>query len=143
MDRIGWLKERLIHLYDRNPYVGLLRMRVEDIRAGEATLSMAVEQARHGNLYGMAHGGAVASLADTAMGVACATVGKRVFTLEMNLNYIAGAGGGEVITAAAKVLHDGERTMVVEAELRSGDGRLLSKARGTFFVIGMFEFDEE
>ena len=38
-----------------------------------------------------------------------------------------------------KVIHQGRNTMVVEAEICDGNGSLLAKARGTFFVVGKFE----
>ncbi len=137
--RLARLKQQLLKLYDSNPYVGVLRMKLEDIQIGAATLSMPVIQEIHGNLYGMAHGGASASLADTAMGVVCVTLGKRVVTLEMNINYLYSATPGDTITAFAKAIHDGQHTLVVEAELKDAAGRLLAKARGTFFVIGSFD----
>lgn len=133
------IKEHLSHLYDINPFVSLLKMRIEDVREGEATLSMPVIYEIHTNLYRNAHGGALASLADTAMGVSCATLGNRVVTLDMNINYIRGAGEQPAIYCTGKVIHNGKSTMVVEAELTDGAGSLLGKARGTFFVIGKFD----
>lgn len=141
-ERLAWLHERLLKLYDVNPFVGLLGLKVAGIGEGEATLTMPVTHEVHGNLYGVAHGGALASLADTVMGVSCATLSKRVVTLEMNMNFISSAPAGETVTANAKVIHDGKQTMVVEAELR-GSERLVAKARGTFFVIGVFDFEQD
>lgn len=140
-DNVGILKEKLHNLYKRNPFVGLLGIKVEEVKAGEATLSMPIIQEIHGNLFGMAHGGATASLADTAMGLACVSLGKRVVTLDMNINYIYGAAAGETMTAVAKVLHNGQHTVVVEAEHRDAAGKLLAIARGTFYVIGQFDFE--
>ncbi len=140
-DRIAILKERLGNLYDRNPFVGILQLKVEDIKEGEAIVSMPVIQKVHGNIFGVAHGGAIASLADTAMGIVCATLGKKTVTLDMNINYLHSATHGETITATAKAIHNGRHTIVIEAEHHNGDGRLLAKARGTFFVTGYYDPD--
>jgi acyl-CoA thioesterase len=140
-DNIGILKEKLHNLYKHNPFVGILGIKVEDVKEGEATLSMPIIQEVHGNLFGMAHGGVTASLADTAMGLACVTLGKRVVTLDMNINYIYGAAAGETMTTVAKVLHNGQHTVVVEAENRNNAGKLLAIARGTFYVVGRFDFE--
>ncbi len=140
-DKIARLKEKLHNLYKRNPFVGLLQMKVEDVKEGEAKLSMPIIQSIHGNLYGMAHGGATASLADTAMGLVCVSLGKKVVTLDLNINYIYGAADGETMIAVAKVLHNGQHTVVVEAEHHDTAGRLLAKARGTFFVVGNLDLD--
>lgn len=142
-ERLLWLEDRLKHLYDKNPHVSLMRMRLTELEVGAAVLLMPVVREVHGNLYGVVHGGALASLADTAMGVACASTGKRVVTLDLNINYIASAGDGEKVKATAKVIHDGKSTMVVECEMTDTTGRMLAKARGTFFVIGQFEFTED
>ena len=81
------LDQRLRSLYDRNPFVALLGIVIEKIGDGHAVLKMPLSP-QNTNLYKGAHGGAVGSLADTVMGVACATAGKRVVTLEMNMNFL-------------------------------------------------------
>ena len=142
MDDLGWLRKRLTKLYKRNPHVKLLQIRVADISKGTAFLEMAAEYEKHGNLHGVVHGGAVASLADTAMGVACSTLGNKVVTVDMNINFIKNAGLG-IIRAVGKVLHSGRHTMVAEAEIFDTGNVLLAKARGTFFVVGQFEQGDE
>lgn len=140
-DRIAILKQRLVNLDHRNPFVALLRLKVEDIAEGEAIVSMPVIQEIHGNIFGVAHGGAIASLADTAMGIVCATLGKKTVTIDMNINYLHGATHGETIIATAKAIHNGQHTIVIEAEHRNDAGKLLAKARGTFFVTGYYDHD--
>lgn len=135
------LKTRLTSTYDHNPFVNLLKMEIGEIGEGQAEILMPVLHELHTNLYGVAHGGALASLADTAMGVACATTGKRVVTLELNMNYLHGPTAQPTIRAIAKVIHNGARTMVVECEVLDQKNALLAKARATFFVIGQFKGD--
>jgi acyl-CoA thioesterase len=136
------LKEHLSKIYDQNPYVRLLQMSIIEFEEGRATLSMPVIGDQHTNLFHVAHGGALASLADTAMGVACATTGKKVLTLEMNLNFIQAAEPQAAIRAIGSVVHNGSRTMVAETDILDGMGNLLVKARGTFFVVGKFLEEE-
>lgn len=133
------LKDYINKTYEINALVNLLDMKIEEIGIGKAVLSMKISPAKHTNLYKMVHGGALASLADTVMGVVCATVGKRVITLDMNINYIKNIGPGETTFAVGKILHNGNKTMVVDAELFNETDNLLVKARGTFFVTGRFE----
>lgn len=132
------LKAHLYEIYAHNPFVNLLQMKIAELGKGTATLSMPVLADKHTNLYSMAHGGALASLADTAMGMACATTGKKIVTLDMNLNYIRNAECQEAITAVATLVHNGSRTMVAEADIFDGMDHLLVKARATFFVTGTF-----
>lgn len=132
-------KELLFDIYDRNPYVRFLEMKIAVLREGYAELTMPVDSEKHTNLYNLAHGGALASLADTAMGVACATTGNKVVTLDMNMNFIKGAKPQKGIKGTGKVVHSGKSTMVAEVDVTDEAGDLVLKARGTFFVIGKFE----
>ena len=136
---VEWLQQHLMEIYDRNPYVKLLEMQIVSIAEGHVQLNMPVKADKHANLYGAAHGGALASLADTVMGVACASCGKRVVTIEMNINYIKGVAAGTTVLADAKVIHNGRQTIVVEADICDSQGKLAAKSRGTFCVIGRFE----
>ena len=130
------LSEAIRTFYDKNPFVQHLDMQIDYISDGKTRLVMMVDEAKHNNFYGVAHGGALASLADTAMGSACLSVGKKVVTIEMNFNCIKPAPAGKNIVAEASILHNGSKTIIAEAEIRGEDGTLLVKARGSFFVIG-------
>jgi len=133
-------KAQLQSIYDRNPFVKLLQMEVIELHKGETVLSMPVHD-EITNLWQTAHGGALAALVDTAMGVSCSSFGKLVTTLEMNINFIRGARCGETIKAFANVVHNGKSTLVAESEVKDSEGNLLAKARGTFFVVGQPKLD--
>ncbi|SHN23608.1 acyl-CoA thioesterase [Pseudomonas asturiensis] len=82
------------------------------------------------------HGGAIFSLVDISMGLACSSFhgfDQRSVTIECKINYVRGVSEGEVL-CTAKVLHAGRRTLVVEAQVVQGD-KLVAKAQGTFAVI--------
>lgn len=82
------------------------------------------------------HGGAIFSLVDIAMGLACSTTHgfeNRSVTLECKINYLRAVSEGEVV-CIARVLHGGRRTLVVEAEVLQGD-KLMAKAQGTFVAL--------
>ncbi|HWR44178.1 PaaI family thioesterase [Sporomusa sp.] len=137
-EQLSLLKDHVTTLYSHNPFVTLLQMEIVELEAGMAKLSMPVIDGKHTNFYNMAHGGALASLADTAMGMACVTTGKKVVTLDMNLNYIRSAECQEAIIAVGTLIHNGSQTMVAEADIFDGTHNLIVKARGTFFVTGTF-----
>ena len=75
------MQQYLRKIYSQNSFVNLLEMKLIHVEPGNAELTMPVNPTKHTNLYNVAHGGALASLADTAMGVACASLGRRVVTL--------------------------------------------------------------
>ena len=133
------LKKYFNEVYHSNPFVNLLEIKLSHIEPGFAELQMPVHQSKHTNLYHVAHGGAMASVADTAMGVACASLGRRVVTLELNMNFIKSAGSGTQVRAMGRVIHNGRHTLVVECDVLDADEVVLLKARGTFFVVGQFD----
>ncbi|MFN0119574.1 MAG: PaaI family thioesterase [Blastocatellia bacterium] len=86
---------------------------------------------------GRIHGGAIFALADHASGWAAATMltpGDRCATLEMKINYIGGVKDEDCI-AEARVVHSGRTSIVVEAEVRTGAGKLVAKTLATFMVL--------
>lgn len=131
------LENHLRSLYAENPFVNLLQMEITEMSEGNITLNMPIVN-KHANLYKATHGGAIASLADTAMGLACATTGKKVVTLDMNLNYIRNVPIGDSLTAVANLIHNGGRTMVSETNIYNNENKLVVAARATFFVTGTF-----
>ena len=135
------LKQYFQDTYRDNSYVKLLEMRLVHVEPGTATISMPVNPERHTNLYHVAHGGALASLADTVMGVACGSVGRRVVTLELNMNFIKAAEATTSVTGIGRVIHNGRNTLVAEGEILSADEIVLLKARGTFYVVGQFDLE--
>lgn len=128
--------------YRNNAFVNLLDMKLAHIEPGRAELTMPVDPVKHTNLYNMAHGGALASVADTAMGVACASLGRRVVTLDLNMNFLKASAGGTEVRAVGRVIHNGRQTLVVECDVFGADSAVLVKARGTFFVVGQFDIVE-
>ncbi|WP_282348665.1 PaaI family thioesterase [Pseudomonas sp. PS01301] len=104
-----------------------------DAGVAEVALPMAEHLRNRGQVM---HGGAIFSLVDIAMGLACSTAhgfDNQSVTLECKINYLRAVSEGEVI-CKAQVLHAGRRTMVVEAEVLQGE-KLMAKAQGTFVVL--------
>ena len=72
---------------------------------------------RHLNPHGSVHGGALAALADAAMGTAVATLTEgRPVTIEMNVTYLEPGRPG-VLVARANTRKPGRRITIVEAEI--------------------------
>lgn len=90
----------------------------------------------HTNVYGIAHGGVIMSLCDMAMGAACLSVGKKVVTLDFNINILKSIDMKDVAIVKGTIIHNGKSTIVAECEVFNKDNKLCAKSRGTFFVIG-------
>lgn len=137
----GWLRELLLGIHDRNYFAKYLGMEIVEIGRGRGAVSMLVT-AKHINIREVVHGGALVSLADMAMGLACASLGKRVVTLDLNISFMRRVREGDVVKALARVIHKGKTTMVVSVSILDKAENLLAKARGTFFVTGDYMPEE-
>jgi acyl-CoA thioesterase len=131
------VQQHLLSFYDENPFVQYLHMAVSAIAAGQVELRLQIAQ-EFTNVYKVAHGGVLMSAADTAMGAACLSLGKKVVTLDFGMNFLQAVPAGAEMTARGRVIHNGSRTMVCECDLLAADGQLFGRAHGTFFVIGRF-----
>jgi uncharacterized protein (TIGR00369 family) len=115
----------------------LLGIEVEDADEGEARLKLNA-RAEHLNPAGSVHGGAIATLVDTAMGEAVATdSGDRVpATVEIKINYLEPAKPG-ILVATARTRRPGKRFLVLEAEVvQEETGEHVAYATGTFTTLG-------
>lgn len=125
------IPEGLVH----SAFSQLLGCEVIRLETGiaEVSLSLAPELRNRG---GVLHGGALFSLVDITMGLACSTshgFDQRSATLECKINYVKPVVEGAV-HCIATVLHPGRRTLVVEAEVLQA-GKLMAKAQGTFVTL--------
>ncbi len=120
-------REQMISAYSE--LVGL-----DPVSLGDGVAEVRLPMAAHlRNRGGVMHGGALFSLMDVTMGLACSSshgFDRQSVTLECKINYIRAVADGEV-RCVARVLHAGRRSLVVEAEVRQGD-KLVAKGQGTF-----------
>jgi uncharacterized protein (TIGR00369 family) len=92
----------------------------------------------HYNTMGVVHGGAIATLVDTALGCAVMSkmaVGSGYTTVELHLNFVrpVTASTGRIVCEAL-ILHSGRRMATAEAKVRDEAGRLYAHATTTCFV---------
>ncbi len=124
----------LVAMFNAFPFHRALGFRVADLAPGRAVLRVRFAR-RLTSAYGI-HGGVVLGLADAAGGLAAFTVvrpGRRVATVQLNLNYVAPAGQSG-LEAEARVVHRGRTTVVSDIEVRAA-GILKAKALGTYMVL--------
>ena len=115
----------------------LMGFDVERLYEGGAVLGMTVGD-HHRQIHNVVHGGAIATLADTAGAIAAYTVapkGVELATIELKINYLLPIAEGKV-EAEGKVLRAGRNFMVVECDVRNHNGALAAKALMTFGAAG-------
>lgn len=135
IDVLAYIRE----VYANNSFVKLTEQKIDAVSCGEAQLSIMIDPSKHTNLYGVVHGGLFGALADTSLGVVCATVGVRVVTVSYAINLIKNIHAGEKLIARAKVVHRGRTTLVAKVTLFNEAGDNLAEVTGTMLNIGTFD----
>ncbi|HEV2884883.1 MAG TPA: PaaI family thioesterase [Pyrinomonadaceae bacterium] len=115
------------------PYAQLLGIELEEAAVGSATVAMDVRPEFLQN-NGVVHGGAIASLVDTATAFAILSVltpEERVTTVDLTLSYLRPVTEGR-LRATASVVRAGRRLIVVSAEVYRDDAKLTTTALSTY-----------
>ena len=118
-------------------FSGLVGFTVASRGDGRAELLLDVEP-RHLNPHGTVHGGAIATLVDSAMGLAVATTteeGEGPVTIEMKVTYLE-PGTSQQLKAQAHVRRRGKRITIVEADVVDADDEAVAHAIATFTTVG-------
>ncbi len=78
------------------------------------------------NIYQMAHGGAIFSIADQACEAAGNSFGEPAVALQQNIHFLAAGKSGDLLEATAKVIHRAKRIGLIEYEVRNQEGLLVA-----------------
>jgi acyl-CoA thioesterase len=78
------------------------------------------------NIYKMAHGGAIFSVADQACEAAGNSLGEPAVALQHNIHFVAAGKSGDLLKATAKVTNRSNRIGLIEFEVRNHEGILLA-----------------
>ena len=107
-----------------------LGMRVVEVAPGRAVVTMTVRDDMV-NGYGMAHGGLVASLADSAFAAACNSRGVVSVAAGFDVTFLESAHAGDelVATAEERALR-GRSGLYDVAVRRDSDGTVVAEFRG-------------
>jgi acyl-CoA thioesterase len=107
-----------------------LGIEISDVAAGRARARMAVRDTM-ANGHGIAHGGYVFLLADTAFAFACNTYEIATVAAAADVVFVAPARvGDELVAEAAERVRFG-RSGVYDVTVRRADGTVIAEFRGT------------
>jgi uncharacterized protein (TIGR00369 family) len=118
------------------PYAKFLGLELGELRNGEAAVDLEVRDQLKQN-QGVVHGGAIASLIDTASAFAVVTqleAGERVTTTDLTIHYLRPATAGR-LTAKARVVRGGRRLFVLSIEVANDQGGLVATAVTTYIKL--------
>ncbi len=121
--------DELRDLVAASPFHAWAGLSVLEASPGEVTLALDAEP-HHRNLLGSIHGGMVATLADTAAGLAVRTMlepGRGHVTVSLAVEYLRAAAPGRLI-GRGRALRVGTRIAHAAADVTDEHGTLLATA---------------
>jgi len=120
------------------PFPRLLNMRFIGVTDGTASFEMAIST-DHYNPNGVVHGGAITSLADSAMGFAVFSTlapGENFTTAEIHVNFLKAATVETgTLRSTGRVVQRGRQIAVAQAEVIDNQGQVIATASSTNLVL--------
>ena len=129
-------RQRVERALDTVPFAQLLGIRLESVVSGYAVLALPIREDLKQN-NAIVHGGAIASLIDSAMAFAIIPLladDERTTTVDLTIHYLRPLAEG-VAKASARVVRAGRRVIVVSAEVVDHDERLAATALSTYLRL--------
>ncbi len=127
---------KLAKMVENAPYYQLLKISLVKIDEGYACFRLPFQRELTQG-FGVVHGGAIATLADTAVAYALLSLlqpGDRVATVEFKINYLAAVISEDLI-GEARILHRGEKLALGEMGVRDEKGKLIAKGLATYVIL--------
>jgi acyl-CoA thioesterase len=127
---------RLREAFARVPYAHLLGIEIVRLERGEATLALG-SRPELMRMAGIMHGGALASLMDSASAFAALTIigaDAHTVTVDLTLHFLRPVTEG-LVEARARVLRAGRRIITVSIEATNADGKSVATALTTYLKI--------
>ena len=108
---------------------------IEEARAGYARLSMLL-RADMLNGHGIAHGGMIFALADTAFAYVCNGANAKSVAAQAGIVFLGSAAEGETLIAEAEEAAREGRGGVTRVAVRTSDGRAVAEFTGYSRTLG-------
>lgn len=129
-------KEKLFELAGRNPFAKYMGMELIEVEQGFAKGRVRLDR-QLTNVYGGMHGGCAYALADTLAGIAAATYGSYVTTVNGTMNYLLPISDTSYVYCEAKVVRQGNSVGVYETVIKNDAGELLCNGTFTYYKLKM------
>jgi acyl-CoA thioesterase len=114
-----------------SPFPELIGIKIDRLQENYCRLKLLLDE-KCINYNGGIHGGVIATMSDTCMGIALRTVGLKPLTAELTVNYLNPPPVGDEITAEGWISHRGNTIIHTECIVKSSDNIDIAKGRGIF-----------
>ena len=130
------VSNELIELYDQSNQFGRLIGLMYQVQEDGTLINTITIEEKHLATPIASHGGVLATLADSTLGMAALMIskdnGNLVSTVEFKISYLKPARLGDTITGVPRVRQVGKKIIFVEADFINQDGVVVALANGTF-----------
>jgi uncharacterized protein (TIGR00369 family) len=123
--------ERARNAFDKVAYARFLGLELCELKSGDVTVCLDVRDEVKQN-HGVVHGGAIASLIDTASAFVILTAideNERVTTTDLTIHYLRPVTLGRML-ARARIVRGGRRRFVVNVEVENAGGLAATAVTG-------------
>ena len=110
-------------------------VKIEEVRVNYARISMVVRSEML-NGHGMAHGGMIFALADTAFAYVCNGANHASVAAQASIVFLDKVAEGETLIAEANEVAREGRVAVTRVAVRTHDGRVIAEFTGYSRTIG-------
>jgi acyl-CoA thioesterase len=137
------LAQRVAHrMMERDAFSQWLGIEIEAIGPESCRCRMTVRDEML-NGFGVAHGGIVFSLADSAFAFACNTHGRVTVSIENAVTYPHPVRSGDVLTAEATQEAASNRLGYYAVGVHNQEGALVAMFRGTAYKTSRLHFPDD
>ena len=122
----------VLHMLQHDLFSQWLGIEIKEIKEGYSKIQMTVRNEMI-NGFGIVHGGVAFSLADSAFAFACNNRNVLSVALDTAINFLKPVHVGDVLTAEAKELHNGNSTGLYPIHITNQSDHLVAVFKGTCF----------
>lgn len=128
--------EKIVYeMLQKDAFSKWLGIEIIEVKDGYCKLKMTIREEMV-NGFGIAHGGIMFSLADTAFAFACNSRNNLSVTSEATINFIKTCSVGDILIAEAKELHNGQTTGLYQIFIYNQKEQLVGLFKGTCHHLG-------
>jgi acyl-CoA thioesterase len=129
-------EETLKRIFDKvnseDAFARLIGVKLIELQPGFARTTLSITDETI-NIFQMAHGGAIYSVADQACEAAGNTFGDPAVALQHSIHFLNPGKSGDLLEATAKVTHQSNRIGLIECEVRNQTGLLLATGQQVIY----------
>jgi acyl-CoA thioesterase len=123
------------HMMENDFFSQWMGVEVLEVKEGHSKIKMTIRKEMV-NGFGIVHGGIPFSLADSAFAFACNNRNNLSVALDVTITFTKAVNVGDVLTAAAKEVHNGRSTGVYLISVFNQNNDQVALFKGTCFRTG-------